>query len=393
MLSVYTRHYLPCLEHNPYNRDCSCPKWISGTIPGRPRIRISAHTRSWEQAERRARYVEIEIEERPFRSVPQPPTIRLAISAFLADQRARHLQQVTIAKSEAWLERQLLPWCHEHQLENLEDLTSSQVLEFRNQWLLAPSTALRRHEGLQSFFLFCISHRWLLHNPLLQLKKPQAPKSKPTDYFDREEFNQILSAISNYRYRGTACHTRPQKLRALILLMRWSGLAIMDAVTLKRACLNENDAVFLRRAKTGNPVYVPLPPKVAQLLRELPSENPLYFFWSGNGDPRSAVHGYRRSLKKLFRIAGLKKPDGSPKRCHPHMFRDTFAVEALLAGVQIQDVSVLLGHTTVANTEKYYFPWVLARQEKLSTAVKGTWSPAVCNNKWRTALRKFFGLS
>jgi len=39
MLSVYTRHYLPCVEHNPYYRDCFCPKWISGTVPGRPRIR------------------------------------------------------------------------------------------------------------------------------------------------------------------------------------------------------------------------------------------------------------------------------------------------------------------------------------------------------------------
>jgi len=378
MLSVYTRHYLPCLEHNPYYRDCLCPKWISGTVPGRPRIRLSAHTRRWEQAERRARYLEIEIEDRPVRAVLRPPTIRRAITAFLADQRARHLQGVTIAKSERPLERQLLPWCRERQLENLEDLTSSQVLEFRNQWLLAPSTALRTHEGLQSFFLFCLRHRWLLNSPLLQLKKPQSPKPKPTDYFTREEFNQILAAIPNYRYRGTDCHTRTQKLRALTLLMRWSGLAIIDAVTLKRASLTENNALFLRRAKTGNPVYVPLPPKVAQLLRELSSDNPLYFFWSGHGDPRSAVHGYTRSLRKLFRIADLKQPDGSSKRCHSHMFRDTFAVEALLAGVQIQDVSVLLGHTRVAMTEKHYFPWVLARQEQLYMAVRETWFPALC---------------
>jgi integrase/recombinase XerD len=379
MLSVYTRHYLPCVEHNPYYRDCFCPKWISGTVPGRPRIRLSAHTRSWEQAERRARYIEIEIEDRPFRSVPPPPTIRRAITAFIADQRARHLQTSTIAKAERSLERQLLSWCGKHRLENLEDLSSSPLLEFRNQWLLAPSTARRKHEGLQSFFLFCMNHGWLLRNPLLQLKRPQVPKPRPTDHFTREEFNQILAAISNYRYCGTDCQVRPQRLLALILLMRWSGLAIIDAVTLKRACLNENDAVFLRRAKTGNPVYVPLPPKVAQLLRELPSENPLYFFWSGHGDPRSAVHGYTRSLRKLFRIADLKQPDGSPKRCRSHMFRDTFAVEALLAGVQIHDVSVLLGHTHVANTERHYLPWVLARQEHLAVAVRETWFPALCS--------------
>jgi len=154
MLSVYTRHYPPCLEPSPYFRDCFCPKWISGTVPDRPRIRISAHTRSWAQAERRARYLEIEIEDRPVRAVLRPPTIRLAITAFLADQRARHLQAATIAKSERFLERQLLPWCRERQLEGLEELTSSLLMEFRNQWLLAPSTALRKHESFKASFSF-----------------------------------------------------------------------------------------------------------------------------------------------------------------------------------------------------------------------------------------------
>jgi site-specific recombinase XerD len=35
---------------------------------------------------------------------------------------------------------------------------------------------------------------------------------------------------------------------------------------------------------------------------------------------------------KLFKLAKIVKPDGTPKRCHPHMFRDTFAVELLVGG-------------------------------------------------------------
>jgi integrase/recombinase XerD len=119
-----------------------------------------------------------------------------------------------------------------------------------------------------------------------------------------------------------------------VLLMRWSGLAIQDTVTLERDRLSEDGKLFLYRAKTGVPVYVPIPPDVAEILRALPSVNPRYFFWSGNGDPQTACKGWRRSFVRLFEIAKIRKPDGTPKRnskrCHAHMFRDTFAVELLM---------------------------------------------------------------
>ena len=50
---------------------------------------------------------------------------------------------------------------------------------------------------------------------------------------------------------------------------------------------------------------------------------------------------------------------------HAHRFRDTFAVELLLQGVDLQDVSILLGHSSMKITEKHYAPWVKARQERL----------------------------
>jgi integrase len=42
------------------------------------------------------------------------------------------------------------------------------------------------------------------------------------------------------------------------------------------------------------------------------------------------------------------------------MFRDTFAVELLLSGVPIDQVSLLLGHSSVKVTEKHYAPFVKA---------------------------------
>jgi integrase/recombinase XerD len=159
------------------------------------------------------------------------------------------------------------------------------------------------------------------------------------------------------------------RLRILTLLMRWSGLRIRDAITLEQNRLI-GDNLLLYQAKTRTPVYVPLPPEVANALRTIPpgpKPNPRYFFWSGNGDPKSAVADWQRSYRRLFPLAGLGQPDGAPKRCFPHMFRDTFAVEMLLAGVPIDQVSILLGHKSVKITEKHYAPWVKARQDQLTT--------------------------
>lgn len=56
-----------------------------------------------------------------------------------------------------------------------------------------------------------------------------------------------------------------------------------------------------------------------------------------------------------------------------HRFRDTFAVELLLAGVPIERVSVLLGHSSVKMTEKYYAPWTHSRRRQVEADLQRAW--------------------
>jgi integrase/recombinase XerD len=58
-----------------------------------------------------------------------------------------------------------------------------------------------------------------------------------------------------------------------------------------------------------------------------------------------------------------------------HRFRDTFAVGQFQPSVPIERVSVLLGHSSIKVTEKYYSPWVRARQEQLEADVRRSWAP------------------
>jgi hypothetical protein len=53
---------------------------------------------------------------------------------------------------------------------------------------------------------------------------------------------------------------------------------------------------------------------VVELLKNVPpgaKPNPRYFFWSGNGLPKTAVPDWHRAYRRLFEVAALMQPDRS----------------------------------------------------------------------------------
>lgn len=281
-------------------------------------------------------------------------------------------------RSKTLLEQQLIPWAQQQGLRYLDQLTVSVLARFRAYWRKdlenCQNTARRKHERLCGFFHCCIRSEWINKNPA-RLLKPIKVNRVPTGYYTRDEFARIVDATYAYGNwkGGHDFEHRGQRLRALLLLMRWGGLAITDAVTLERDKLTSDGKLFLYRAKTGTPVYVPLPTEVAQLLRQIPNSNPRYFFWSGTGERENAKKSWDKSLRRVFQSANLCEPDGIPKRCTAHMCRDTFAVELLLSGVPLDQVSLLLAHDSIKVTEKHYAPFVKARQEQLEASVRLAW--------------------
>ncbi len=75
---------------------------------------------------------------------------------------------------------------------------------------------------------------------------------------------------------------------------------------------------------------------------------------------------WQPTLETVFRLARI--PGG-----HAHRSRETFAVGLLEAGAPVERVSVLLGCASIKVTERYYPPWVRARQEQLEADVRRSW--------------------
>ena len=151
-------------------------------------------------------------------------------------------------------------------------------------------------------------------------------------------------------------------MKAFVLTMRYTGLRIADAIRLSKDHVVDG-RVFVRTAKTGQPVTVPVPPHVIKALNSLEADAGRYF-WTGK-NIRSAVSNWSRYLARIFELADVK--DG-----HSHRFRDTCAVELLLAGASVEDVATILGNTPQV-VARHYAPWVRERQERLEKLVRHSW--------------------
>ena len=323
------------------SKKCRCTLWATGTLDGKP-YRKSLKTRSFERAEKLKR--EIEDGTKPEEQAKKT-TVKDALAAFIRDCEARNLNQSTLGKYERLTEA-LLEFSEQHGLLSLVELTTEPVRDFRNTWKLSPRTASKQLERLRQIFKFAIENGWLTQNPAKSIKAPQF-KPNPTLPFSEIEISKIMGA-SEFR------------AQVFYRMLLHSGLRILDGARLRPERI-ENGKLFLYQAKTGQPVWVPLPPDLVTDLGKIPLTGGFYFAVESD-KPESIAEYYRKKLRKI------------QKGFHAHRFRDTFAVRLLQAGVPLEEVSILLGHSSVKITEQSYAPWIASRQTRLEELVKRTWT-------------------
>jgi integrase/recombinase XerD len=375
-IAIFVRHSTDCPHKGDelYKR-CRCPKHLRWSYGGH-QYRKSAKTRSWQIAEERRREVEAQFEAADpsksngavvLESVAHP-TIKRAIELYISDKRSQGLDADILKKYERELGRfedfmakRSLLFPHEIQLEPLT--------EFRAGWdALYPSSTTRSkvQERLRGFLRYLYNAQMIDRIPQLSPIRIDEPPTMP---LSEKEYKRLLKEVPK-EFSGN----KAKRVHALIQLMRYSGLAIQDAVTLEQSELKRDGTnglyrIETSRQKTGTHVSVVIQPKVAEELKAVMelNSNPKYVFWSGNGKVKTVLSNWGNELRRLFRAAGF--PEG-----HPHQLRDTFAVDLLGKGVPLEEVSKLLGHDSIKTTERHYAKWVKARQDRLDALVVGTWA-------------------
>lgn len=230
MLTLYRRHSTSCpKQKDRYWKRCSCPMWVEGTINNQY-IRRSLKTTSWIRASDTVSKME---ETGKDTRAAEKVRVDQAVKVFLDDAVARELKPSSIRKVRGFLEREFLPWLVSESFKYVPEIDLTALRRFRATWQNSARTKLLKQSKLSEFMRFCVQHGWAERNPVPDLGSIKV-RQKPTDYFTPEQFQQLLDATSQYDpHRPQSPHGR--RLKALLLLMRWSGLRIGDAVTLEKS--------------------------------------------------------------------------------------------------------------------------------------------------------------
>jgi len=350
MLNLWRRHLKACSHRLRTYKKCGCPIWVQGTLHGKW-LKKSLDLRNWEAAQRLVR-------EWEGGAGAVSMKVKEACARFYADCDARKIGSAQLGKYKL-LTRELKT---EFGARDVRGISVDDLRGYREKWDVAPVTAGKKLERLRTFFKFCQESGWVAANPAKLLKAPQG-KTSPTLPFSDAEVEKILWAAEQYPELFPRSGSHGKKVKAFVLLLQYSGLRIRDAVCLRTDAVKDGK-LFLRTAKTNTAVWVPLPKAAVEALGCI-EESGNYFFWSGNGLPKSATADWQRTLAKVFKAAGVKG--------HAHRFRDTFSVNLLQKGVGLETVSVLLGHSNTRVTAKHYNPWVKSRQAALEAEIEKAW--------------------
>lgn len=383
VITIFVRHGKdaegkPCkYADNEFSKKCNCRKHLRWTSNGK-QFRQKAGTRSWSEAEQVKRDLEDQLSGVAPRQQPGAGTLDASIEVFLQDKKVQGVTPSVIGKYKRELAR-LRKYCEDHSVHTVQCITRELLTGFCATWETAyPSSYTRAkvRERCRSFLRYCYECKWLDRIPALPKIKVEEPPTLP---LSADEYTRLLDTV----YGQIADREQAKRVHALFQLMRHSGLAIRDALTLERGEIQHDAAkgvyrIVTARQKTRTHVSVPIPPDVAGEILEVLNGNPRFVFWSGNGSEESITKNWAKYyIAPVFKKAGL----AGEGHMMSHRLRDTFAVELLGKGVPMEEVSKLLGHESIRTTERHYAKWAQGRQNRLDALVMSTWARPKAHNR------------
>ena len=212
---------------------------------------------------------------------------------------------------------------------------------------LAPSTQSHRLICVRTFCQYLLEAGIILHDPTASLQLPKTPKQLPKGILSKKEIGALLSVPKLTTERG-------MRDRALLEVFYATGIRSSE---LCRLTLNDldlrNGELRVNQGKGGKDRVVPMGEVACDFLelylREArpklaASDQPLLFVnQSGRKLTRSYLHCI---IKRYAKKAGLPTTG-------PHALRHTCATHLLKGKADIRQIQELLGHESIATTQRY----------------------------------------
>lgn len=210
------------------------------------------------------------------------------------------------------------------------------------------STVARKLASMRSFFQFCLKKRWLEDNPAKMVATPKQEKPVPS-FLSEEEMAHFLDLP---RMTDNVLDSRD---RALLELLYATGMRVGELVGMNVEDINSADRLIRVRGKGKKERLLPFGRKAESSLRSYLQlrrlvnkgkieEKPLFLNYRGR---RLTSRSVERIVDKYIRQAALRR------KISPHSLRHSFASHLLSRGADLRVIQELLGHESLATTQKY----------------------------------------
>jgi integrase/recombinase XerD len=382
-LTIYRRHSVDCRVHKlrlkayekKYFKDCDCPIWLKGTTDKEQYPRQALGVRDWHAAEAKLRSLNAEAKDETVHG----PKLDECITRYL-DARD-DVKPKTAAQYKLLLGR-LKDFAHGKNKFFIRELNVDVLEDFKTYGLagLAGTSKATSVAKLAHFLREAYRRGWITEALVEKMRPHKAVYEQKQPYSDKE-VKAILEAAGKINGGTTGYAKTPATFRLLIELMLETGLRVSDAVKFDPKKCVKSKFLWIysfhprksRKNETPKLVDVYL---TAKLKKKIDGcewlSDALPFAYRPVSSAEETDYLGQAVYERLQAVGKACEVDD----CRPHRLRDTFAVRLLTKGVPLEDVSKLLGHASIAVTEKYYAPWVASRKLRLERLLSETFANA-----------------
>lgn len=372
-LTLYRRHLKSCSGSNLAGNiqrqytDCACPIWMYGRTEKELVPRQSTGTSDWGVAEAMRRSLDNKAKDEAIHGL-----LLRDCAAKYCSARRNELTEKTLDYSRKTIGR-LCDFCEKHGVFRTDDLNVDLLETFKTDGLdgYAETTKALAVAKVRCFLREAFRRGWIKEH-LAEKMRPHNYQHEQKSPYSEDEVARILAGASTLKNKGKhGFSSHPKTFSLLLELMLQTGIRVGDAVIFDPARLTKGDRLWVYTYIPQKSVKVKkLVPKTVYISEQLKAaidicswmSAKLPFYYQDGNCSRVAYVGVYDLMQRIGKRCGVKD-------CRPHRLRDTFAVRSLLRGVALDDVSRLLGHSSVKITEAYYAKWIPARAKRLEGLV------------------------
>lgn len=213
--------------------------------------------------------------------------------------------------------------------------------------LLSSSTRRKRLTCVKQFFRYLLNQDAVLCDPTSDLQMPKLHDQLPRDILTRREVGTLLSGADLTSVLGI-------RDRAMLELLYSTGIRVSELSGLRLEDLDLRNAELKVQGKGGKERIVPLGEVVRDYLDlyltdsrpHLAGEKQRVLFVSYRGK-----RFHYTNISFIVRMYGRRS--GIKKRVSPHGLRHTCATHLLQGKADIRQIQKILGHASVATTQRY----------------------------------------